>query len=414
MGALVLAALSAGGQTAGADRDANWKADLEFMRAGLSAKGDRLDKANGKLSIGQKDIETLYPGFATSIDSIEARAPALTDSESVFELMRLWAAAGVEHNALRLPKDMGFEKLLPVSLIWYSDELAVESATAPYESALGARVLRVGSMTPAELLKAAAPYIAHQNETWLRGQVCNYAKHAVFWKQLGLMQADGTVTMTLQKAGGEPFEVTMAAVDGTVPRKSMASALGIPVQLAQSQSRKNCWFQYLVDSKALYLQYDVCYEDKDLPFAQFLEQVFAATDANPVSRFVIDLRWNGGGDSELIRPLIKGLEKRKKKIGNLEVLIGEGTFSSAVLDAVDLRQELHATLIGEPTGGAQAGYGDVQTLTLPHSKVVVVFTTKYIGKPQDAAVLAPDMVVPLLLRDKLAGRDTVLEAALGR
>jgi len=38
------------------------------------------------------------------------------------------------------------------------------------------RVLRIGSMTPPQLLLAVAPYIAHENETGLRRRSPGYAR----------------------------------------------------------------------------------------------------------------------------------------------------------------------------------------------------------------------------------------------
>jgi C-terminal processing protease CtpA/Prc len=93
------------------------------------------------------------------------------------------------------------------------------------------------------------------------------------------------------------------------------------------------------------------------------------------------------------------------------VLIGPETFSSAVQNAAELKQELKAKLVGEPTGGLPSGYGEVKTLTLPYSKVIVRYTTKNFGRPH-GDVLRPDISAPRTLADALHGRDPVLEAAL--
>jgi hypothetical protein len=129
---------------------------------------------------------------------------------------------------------------------------------------------------------------------------------------------------------------------------------------------------------------------------------------------VIDLRQNGGGDSRVIGPLKSGLAARLKAIGHVYVLIGPMTFSSAVDNAMDLHRDLHATLVGEAAGGQPAGYGEIKTLTLPNSKIVVQYTTKFFGaaKGVDPLALNPDLGAPRLWADALAGRDPVLEAAI--
>ena len=147
--------------------------------------------------------------------------------------------------------------------------------------------------------------------------------------------------------------------------------------LQQSQpDRKYYWHQYLRDSGTLYVQYDICKNDPQLSFNDFAKQVLADADANKPSQVVIDLRKNGGGDSRVIRPLKSGLAERHVKVF---VLIGPNTFSSGTDNAIELRHDLHATLVGEPTGGKPSSYGEVMTITLPSSKLVVRYTTKWFG-----------------------------------
>ena len=58
------------------------------------------------------------------------------------------------------------------------------------------------------------------------------------------------------------------------------------------------------DAKTLYVQYNRCANDPAKPFADFARELFAFADAHPVDRVVVDLRYNGGGNSRVIAPLI--------------------------------------------------------------------------------------------------------------
>jgi hypothetical protein len=69
----------------------------------------------------------------------------------------------------------------------------------------------------------------------------------------------------------------------------------------------------------------------------------------------VDLRFNPGGDSSVINPLTGGLKARAALRSKLYVLIGPGTASSAQDAAIQLRRDLHATLVGEPTREAPNG-----------------------------------------------------------
>ena len=71
-------------------------------------------------------------------------------------------------------------------------------------------------------------------------------------------------------------------------------------------------------------------------------------------------------------------------------------------------------LVGEPPGGGLNIYGDVDVVTLPASKIVVLVSGRYHERaPGDTRLaLTPDVPVEVSWDDYLAGRDPVLDAAL--
>jgi C-terminal processing protease CtpA/Prc len=84
--------------------------------------------------------------------------------------------------------------------------------------------------------------------------------------------------------------------------------------------------------------------------------VFADADARTVTGLAINLRNNRGGNEPMIGPLKSGLAARPKSVGPFHVLIGAGTFSSAVINAQQLHNSLSATLVGENSGGMPPAY----------------------------------------------------------
>ena len=130
----------------------------------------------------------------------------------------------------------------------------------------------------------------------------------------------------------------------------------------------------------------------------------------------MDLRNNGGGSDGVIWPLLAVLRQEMDDGTQVVGLIGETTFSSAIINAVEL-QEMGAVLVGEPASGSVDHFGSVGTAALPHSGVRVGISTKYIdlGTLLDADAgrgvesLEPDVTVPQTMADTLAGRDTAVE-----
>jgi len=401
---------------ASADRSARWQQDFRALTEGFSASGVTLDMLRGISTRGQKDFAKLYPlaVWEPALQSLTADVPNLSDSEVELQLMRLIASAWVAHNVVRAPQDPDFTARLPLTFSWYADGPALTAATPDYTAALGTHLLRIGSMDPQQLLAAAAPFLSYENDAWLRQRAPQLLSTAAMLKHLHLLGADGRVEITLAAPNAQPFTIRVAPVPESTKQVPVAEALHIPTALFRSHPGTPYWDQYLPESQTLFFQYNACKNDPAQPFKDFTRQLLALAAAHPVHRLVIDLRQNGGGNSTVIDPLLKGLAARPALAASTVVLIGTGTFSSAVQNADTLHRVLHATLIGERTGGMPSGYGEVKTLILPNSKVQVQFTSKYFSPEKGAsvAVVEPDIVVHRTLEDALAGRDPALDAAI--
>lgn len=395
-----------------AAREARWRQDLQFLSAGLKAPGYRI--AGGIATRGQKDFSTLYPTFDAEIDSLETDVRDLTDAEVLLRMIRLMASAHVAHNRIEIPAGMGFRDHLPLVLQWFSDGLAVIAATPEYSAALGARVLAIGGEPPERFLLDVAPYASYENQTELRQDAPNLMIAQGVLAHFKMIGPDGRVMLQLERPGGEQFALPVAFAQGKVNEVSMLEELPIPPALHLSHRAAYYWYQYLPESQTLYIQYNRCENDPKQRFGDFARKVLADADNNTVKRVVIDLRRNGGGDAHVFGPLKNGLELRLQRDGTVYVLIGPGTFSSAVDNAVELRRDLSAVLVGEPSGGMPGGYGEVDRLTLPNSRLVVRYTTKHEGAPERGAPtsLLPDVAAPFTISDALAGRDPGLDAAI--
>jgi hypothetical protein len=398
-----------------AEREAHWRQDIQFLVDGLRATGHTVDLRQGITTRGQIDFLKLYPPgpFDAAVESLESDIPKLSDAEIILQIMRLMASAHVAHNTVQFPIASGFFERLPFVFRWYSDGLAVVRSAPEYSSALGTRVLSIGGTPPEQLLQDLAPYIAHESDQWLRSQATEFLRSGAVLRHLGRAGAEGRVALTLQKPGGEPFDISMALGDPRGIKLTMEEALHITPPLYRSRPGSYYWYQYLADSQTLYIQYNRCENDPKQSFRDFSRQALAEADAHATRRVAIDLRLNGGGDSRIINPLKDGLASRLKKIGRVYVLTGTGTFSSAVMNAHELQSSLGASLVGQPTGGRPSSYGNVKLLTLPNSKLVIQYTGAFVGSAKDAAAeLMPDLAVPLTIADALAGRDPVLEAMI--
>ena len=165
---------------------------------------------------------------------------------------------------------------------------------------------------------------------------------------------------------------------------------------------------------ALYVKYNRCADSPKHSFAGFADAVMAAAEDPAVTRIIVDVRHNGGGNSEVFRPLVPRLrEWAADDPGRVLVaVIGRGTFSSGQMNAADLRK-IGAVVVGEPTGQKPNAFGEIKTFTLPRSGLTVRYSTKrFETDPSDPPSMMPDVAVGSLSTDFFAGRDPVLDAAL--
>jgi hypothetical protein len=74
---------------------------------------------------------------------------------------------------------------------------------------------------------------------------------------------------------------------------------------------RNCevpyWFEFLREHALVYLQFNAVRDHPAEPFAEFCVRVLSFVEHHEVDSLVLDLRWNGGGNTDLSQPLLHHL-----------------------------------------------------------------------------------------------------------
>ncbi|HEX7288429.1 MAG TPA: hypothetical protein VF532_19755, partial [Candidatus Angelobacter sp.] len=225
--ALVMAAgrVGASVQDSQANREERWRQDLEFFA--------------GQFPALQMDFKKLYPPakFQREVRDLEQDVPQISDSEVVLRLMRLVAAAKVAHTTVYEPQgSLAFHRY-PLQFYWYADGAAVTRAAEQYSAALGARIVKIGTMTPEQLESAVVPYISHENQPWLHQLSPDFMLTQEVAAHFGLATADGSIELTLKKPDADPFLLRVAPLAaGAKPTMiSAIDAFHIPVPLYRKQ-----------------------------------------------------------------------------------------------------------------------------------------------------------------------------------
>ena len=156
-----------------------WREDLAFAKRKMPETHIRIDHT------------TPLRELDAAIDDLALRIPTLAHHQAVVELARIVALIGDGHTRLTLPIDpapglVGGHRPTeaaalpgtpfhhyPVRFFLYDDGLAVERIaaellTSEHPDLLGARVLRIGSMTAEQAMAAVEPTIQRDNDTQVR------------------------------------------------------------------------------------------------------------------------------------------------------------------------------------------------------------------------------------------------------
>ena len=371
---------------------ARWRDDLAFLERELPARHLNL--------YARLPEAEWHAGFA----ALRAELPRLTDAQILVRAMALVVAVGDGHTRLAEPPGGGFA----VKLAWFDDGLFVIGAVPAAAWAIGGEVTAIGARSVDDALVLAATVAPHDNDSQRKLETVAALSRPRTAEGLGLVGADRALRLAVAVGAAAPRELVVTPLDG---RPTGRPRGGAPPPLAQRAGGRTYWSEYLADRDALFVQYNQC-KDGTPRFADFTAQVAATLAAHPTARLIIDLRWNGGGNSEVARPLVTLLETAPGMAARTFVLIGRQTFSSAVLNALAFA-DAGATLVGETAGGAPSHFGEVQTGILPRTGFPFTYSTKFFPHPRyPGRELVPTLVAPFTAADYFADRDAALDVAL--
>lgn len=373
-----------------------WRADLRYLARELPSR-----HANAFHTVSRET-------FADEVARLDAAIPRIHGDEVLVGLMRIVALIGDGHTHSDLPPTY---LRYPLELQWFGDELRVIAAQAPYHAAAGARVLAIGSTPARDAMERAAQLVPRgENEGRTRFTATVQLTSPEALHGLAVIADRTRAPFALELATGERTTMTLTPARlGDVSTWRLATGEKPPLYL--QRLAEPWWTEFVPDAQIVYFSFtryppDVEFRERTAALAQLLDESHAR-------RLVIDLRRNGGGDftrfRRLLLPIIKARAAINRK-GGLFVIIGPGTFSAATVNALDLRNEANAILVGAPTGMRPTHYGEHEEFRLPNSGLRVSYSTQYhrFGAETDSAVV-PDRHIEPTWAEFRAGRDPVME-----
>jgi len=355
--------------------------------------------------------------FNSHAKHIRELIPTYDREHVIAGLCRQVALIGDSHTSLNIYSDPAGIRFFPLQLVCFSDGWRVIASSPDAKQAIGCTPVAIGGMPIDDAAAKIRTAFCFSNDSGALAQLPSLLVNGPVLYGVGVTDDPLAATWTFLDEDGKQFDLYIGVM-------SPGSTQGWPTvwdgreqvtPMCRQQTGNPYYYIWNPDLSLLYFQYNSCRERDDLSFADFSDMLFEAFDQYPYTKFVIDLRYNSGGNSGIADPLIDRLaaDERVNQPGKIFVVTGRHTFSSAVLNALSLKQKTEAVFVGEPTGGSPNHYGELQFLTLPNSGIKVSYSTKYFKWTDDNSdAIYPEIATPVSFDDYLAGIDPALEAVL--
>lgn len=383
------------------------KEDLYVLLKTLESKHPDIYNRNDKSVFDKKLIE------------IDAKLGIMSNFDFAIAVSELTALVGDSHTKAAIGSVLGERAhFLPINLTIVEEGLLITAIPDEHKQVLGGILTSINGIPMDEIKQKLLPMFSFDNQIYLDKEFASTFYVYEILEHYGVLNSPENISLEIE-LGDKVETIQVNAVNSKTMNSMKVARIerSIPETI---RDKSKIYFFKSLDSETLYIQYNSCREDKDLPMETFAKQVHDVLTQNQYSRVILDLRYNGGGSDGVIRPLMNILEEKYKQDGvQLYTLIGSNTFSSALINSVMLK-EIGSVIVGSPTGGSVNHFGSVSVFELPNSKINIQHSNKFFdlstlldeAKPYEVEPFLPDIFAEQTREDYLLGKDTAVQAVL--
>jgi hypothetical protein len=355
-------------------------------------------KIQEDLTFLKKCLKKFHPNpfFKTSEKSFNQRLHNFPSNPEIFDFIKLVSSLRDSHTRVHGLMEYLGSRVYPIDVIYLKDSYFYVSDSE------GKRIVGINDLSVQEIEKHIGEIFACENKELLRVRLAEWIIEPTLINYLGFAEKD----VTLEFEEGDTKSFTSINRNSFFPLEEKIKYdnefTNIKGEVISSKYDK--------DLSILYIQYNDSSENSSEEIANLTKDI----DRKSPRNIVVDLRNNLGWSSLWLDPLVDHLEKRKNETKTF-CFVSRKTYSSAVINALDISDIKGSVSIGTKTSGSPTKFGQAtKEIELPNSKLKIYISTKYFkengfkfGEP-----FTPDYEIEPTVEEYLSGKDVVWEKFL--
>ncbi len=401
-----------------------WLQDLDFVVKTLRNRHPNLYYRVSELEF-QNVVKTTKEKILKA-ESYEASAVAIIQLVSFIE---------DGHTSLSLNGCQQLSTYFPIRFYKFTDGIFITAINRENAKHVGSKVIKIGDVSVEQAFERCMSLVSADNKFRRAHYASAFLSNGGILYGMGILDSPQTLAIQLIDKYGSNKELKLKAIDtnydfrwwnnlitgpGEVDYASVFSdrEASNPLHLLHLDS--NYWFKYLKKKKIVYMQFNLIVEQEEESFEEFRSRMWKDVDAHAdnIDYFILDLRYNTGGNGLMVMPFLNEIIKRDliNRKGHFFTLIGRVTNSAAVLFMAELAMHTQTLFVGEPSGAAFNMFSDARFAgKLPNSGLNFNIATEYFNVSWPANknyAVIPHYPAPFSSDDFFSGKDPALEAVL--
>lgn len=369
-----------------------------------------------------------------NIESLKADVDKLSDSDIILRISQIVKTIGDAHtfvHPIDFLKPIGEEKLntesilvFPIKGDYFNDGFRIVECGSNYQKILGTRLIAINDIDINTILNDLSTLITSD----YKNNQCSLAYAKFFINSYDVLKffniVDNTnAEFTFENDEGEEIILNLKAVENHKINYISTSKKEMKTNIIEGIKNPYYWYENFEEDNILYFRYNSfgtnysIFKDNKLgemlpDFREVQERLIDEINKHDYSKFIIDLRENGGGDVKIRNAMMEMFKIRTDLKGeDIYVITGKQSASASVSLAWELQSKLGANVVGETTGGNVNLFSTHnQSVVLPNSGLNIYHSFKESIYDKDhTGGVVPDFKVIQTYEDYINGVDTCYE-----